>query len=1287
MKKYFYSVLAAGMLFATSCSQDQELVDITKGEGQQVTFKVQIPEANESRAINVDGKNVTIGDGTLATRLIYAQFEAGTTKTADEPLVVGIVDDADDGNIDKSFTVNLTMAKDLTYDFLFMAYNPDNNIFGIPSDLNKEKSKEEIIDAVDLRNLQLKAELFANQEAYDAFVGKLPSQGINNTNRTVPLNRPFAQVNALTTKDDLNAATDLGITVTYSQLQIKAPTVYNIFEEKADEEKDIAYALAPIFKHEDTDQNEPFDNTDDQYYLTSVYVLTDATETSSSSTTNAVLKFYRGENESDCVSTINIPSLPLQRNYRTNVIGNLITKTEDYTVEIKPGFETPDHVVNVFEVSTVEEMQTAIEKAEQGVPTTLILNSNLSRALSVDSRSSDNSFITIPAGKDITIDLNGYTLSQEKQQTAGYAMILNDGNLTIVDSKGNGKISYKDTGAGGEYVSNTITNRGTLTVKSGRIENISSAETANNGYCYAIDTSIWGSAEETIVNVEGGEIWSNYSPLRVRADSPTEKVEANISGGTFYGRIDHQMSSSTAGVKGILNISGGTFKANGIKPTALQIFGAGHETDASGIVANITGGVFEAEIVVYRGNNVPLGKNFNEKFITGGTFKFDPSQFVQRGCIVENNNGVYTIKDKPVVAKIGDVEYKTLQDAVDAVQDGETITLVADEIFTASNYFDNGGWKDGLGYSGDKSFTIDLGGKKISQNGALNDYLMWFKNVGSKENIITIKNGTLDAGTTAFCALCTASSHENKLTINLENVTAYNDISNGSTVKIRAGSVLNVKAGTKITGKNSYLGIENWNATVNIYDGAEIYMNGTSSYNGCLVGVGGNGTINVYGGYGKGVKGGFIAMTSGGTINVSGGEWIANTDGTVGNNSNLYVLTAQSNKYESGFAGPSIINVTGGTFRGGMDAWVLNNIEGEKAELNISGGDFNANPKNHLEEGCEATEANGIWTVKVLPIAKIGETEFETLEAAVAAAQGGSTVTVLRDVTLSEDLTLPAGITLNGNGKQINGTIYAGGNLTFVGHTKVTAFSASYYDRVITIGEGACLEVTGTGRVTLGYGNTFNITGSIENAKTADKTNIQPSLIIPAGISITGGSGATLNVTDAYVQIGDTSSKNSVANGTFSLNFENSIAEFAKQLTFAEPTSGKNPTFNINVKNSVLTTGTKLVLAASGSNMVVDNSIITLSTYFRNSGVFTLVNGSSLTGSTIQFGENSGNNGAITVDDSILTINASSTGHALDGKGAGSITLKNGAEATVTYYKDMTITADETSTFTGTEVK
>ena len=300
--------------------------------------------------------------------------------------------------------------------------------------------------------------------------------------------------------------------------------------------------------------------------------------------------------------------------------------------------------------------------------------------------------------------------------------------------------------------------------------------------------------------------------------------------------------------------------------------------------------------------------------------------------------------------------------------------------------------------------------------------------------------------------------------------------------------------------------------------------------------------------------------------------------------------------------------------------------------------------------------------------------------------KAGDSITLLSDITLSEQIELPAGIILNGNGKQINGSIYAGGDLTIAGHTKVASFSASYYSRTINIEQGACLEVTGTSRVTLGYDNVFNIVGNLADAKNTDKTTIQPSLIIPGGMSITGGNDATINVTNAYIKVGGTSSKNNAANGTFSLNFTNSIVDFTNQFTLSEPTSGKNPTFKIAIKDSVLTTATKLCVAAANSTIVIDNSDVILGTYLRNSGNITLKNKSTLKGQTIQFGENGGNNGTIIVDNSKFTINANSTGQAFDGKCIGEIVLKNGATALVDYYKDMTITHDATSTFTGTEV-
>ena len=408
--------------------------------------------------------------------------------------------------------------------------------------------------------------------------------------------------------------------------------------------------------------------------------------------------------------------------------------------------------------------------------------------------------------------------------------------------------------------------------------------------------------------------------------------------------------------------------------------------------------------------------------------------------------------------------------------------------------------------------------------------------------------------------------------------------------------------------------------------------------------------------------------------NCNGGFWFSNAPASV---------TAKENTFSVGRRGAIQFSANGDYTNSTLDI-TDNNVEGALLwQLNntLTLAQYNSIVENN-------TYTTACVDGSIIPAeASVGGTLYETLGAAVAAAEEGATITLLKDVTLTEELALPAGIIFNGNGKQINGTIYAEGNLTFVGHTKVTKFSASYYNRTITIGEGACLEVTSTERVTLGYGNTFNITGSIQNAKSANKETIQPSLIIPGGISITGGNDATMNVNDAYISLGNTSSKNNAANGVFTLNFTNSIVDFTNQFTLSEPTGGKKPTFNVNITDSVVTTTAKLCIAATDSNVVVDNSILDLKDNFRNSGTFALINGSVMTGSTIQFGENGGNDGAINVDASSLTITATSTGHAFDGKGVGSITASNGAEVSVDYYKAMTINVDATSKFTGTEVQ
>ena len=302
----------------------------------------------------------------------------------------------------------------------------------------------------------------------------------------------------------------------------------------------------------------------------------------------------------------------------------------------------------------------------------------------------------------------------------------------------------------------------------------------------------------------------------------------------------------------------------------------------------------------------------------------------------------------------------------------------------------------------------------------------------------------------------------------------------------------------------------------------------------------------------------------------------------------------------------------------------------EIVAVEANGNTLNAEKKNSINVNPANVNAQEDF---LLPsVAMVGETPYASLEAAAGAAQDGDVIILNENVTLSETLTLPAGITFNGNGKQINGAITAGGDLTFAGHTKVTNFSAGYYNRVITIGEGACLEVTG-GRMTVSYGNTFNITGSVTNAKEADKANIKPSLIVEPGLSFNGdGRGVEFNVTNAYVKLGDSSSKNNGATGEFNFNFNNSIVEFTKTLKTYEPTvSGLAPEFKFNAVNSVVTFASHLELWRTNNNFVLNNTDLTVGGSFANAGGITVENGANFVVNAPIMSSHGGNTGTINV--------------------------------------------------------
>ena len=823
--------------------------------------------------------------------------------------------------------------------------------------------------------------------------------------------------------------------------------------------------------------------------------------------------------------------------------------------------------------------------------------------------------ITLNEGAVATLNLNGHSINAMADN--GIA-IVSGGILTVIDEPATETVALvADTDETVASINGIIVNNGTITVASGKIEEIqnNNAATVQGGEVVALVNNT-----DATATIKAG----NVAALNNEGD-------AIIDGGNV----------AALNNEGEATVNGGTIEA----------------------INNAE----DAELAIY-----------------GGNFDYDVSDFVPEGFEQDAETG-NVIKYYPI--KLNGEGYYSIYDAIAAAQNGATLKLNGDVLATEVIVIPEG-----------LELTLDLNGFAVTVPETTGNHTYAFNNKG----VLTIKDS---AGTGSISARG-----------------IYNGYT-GNTEETIAGAKMIVESGT-------FIALDT-NGGAALLNCAELVVNGGTfsgyvAINNRTLGVT---TINNMTVEACETKTTYAIQNNGGYMTVNYAEVYGNF-GAIGNYSGTTVINdgiylpigrAASTCHVVYMSSAANVTINGGTFKMNYPAdavpdsgSAVTNYYG--AALEINGGTFyshfdNVSPielstGSAVKGGTYLTHSGNVSThpyvTKFMPegyvfdaeegkinkfyAVQVNGTGYDTFEEAVAAAKAGDVITLNADVTLSGEATLPANVTLNGNGKQINGTIYAGGNLTFVGHTKVTAFSASYYDRVITIGVGACLEITGNGRVSLAYGNVFNITGDIEDAKTADKATIQPSLIIPAGISITGGSDATMNVTNAYVVIGGTSSKNSAANGVFELNFTNSIVDFTNQFTLAEPTSGKTPTFNINIKDSVFSTGTKFVCAAPNTNVVVDNSIVNIGNYFRNSGNFTLRNGSVLTGATIQFGENGGNDGTTTIDGSTFTITASSTGHALDGKDTGKIIVKNGGTATVTYYTGIEVTVDATSTFTGTEI-
>ncbi len=347
MKKL--SVFAAGLvalLCATSCSDDDRLGGVDDGNEANVSFTLELPKGLASRAF---------GDGSTATSLSYAVYDV--TGATDPSAWTEVYKKDDDGTFDGlKTTKSFKLVNGRTYTFVFWADNGSTSHYTFDG-------KNVSVNYDNLQN---------NEEGRDAFYAVKKNITVTGSfTENVELTRPFAQLNLGT--DDL---TEKVVTDIYgancanlnTKLTVKVPNALNLIDGTVAEQSawtEVTFGPNGIPTGETFPVEHPEKPTKSYGYLSMNYLLMPEDK----SLVDVTYEFYNGTS-TEVAKTINLTNVPVQRNYRTNIFGSLLTSEGIFNIIIKPGFDDPDYSYDEegYRVSTsLEEAQKFLADGESAV--------------------------------------------------------------------------------------------------------------------------------------------------------------------------------------------------------------------------------------------------------------------------------------------------------------------------------------------------------------------------------------------------------------------------------------------------------------------------------------------------------------------------------------------------------------------------------------------------------------------------------------------------------------------------------------------------------------------------------------------------------------------------------------------------------------------------------------------------------------------------------------------------------------------------------------------------------
>ena len=633
MKQTKYIFAAALAMLALGCNKEQVAVDGTPdGEEVAVTFAAELPGTITK----------AIGDGLTAKNLSVAVYDdasnaAGThIITLDKTAVFDAL----------HTTVEYSLVKGKTYHFIFWAQAGDD----APYTFDPETKKV----AIDYTGA-------ANDEKRDAFYAVKTLKVTGPATEPVQLHRPFAQVNFGTS--DSAAATAAGVTPTASLFTATdAASSFDVFAGEGKDPVSVSFTEAAL----PAEQLTLKDGTQYTYLAMNYFIPTGKLNETHVSNLSATFK-----GASDDV-VISVPSAKVQANYRTNIVGNLLTDQVVFNVEIVPAFEQPDEDIHL--VSGSSALKTLV--ANGG-------SAKLVEDIEIDSP------LVLTGDADVTIDLNGHSIVNKTQVNGNYTVVFNVTGSSHLTINGDGEVkALEETSdvdgyrmaiwaydnavvdVNGGYFYNKQLNPGTsnlIYVMDNAVVNIAGGkfETAMlNAQGTSLLLNIYDAHRATAkINVTGGQfvafnpadctsegphtnfVASGYKSVGINGSYFVSKNDAPVSiGVSGQDELDNIVSKIPAGETAEITLSDGTYKLPDLSNGMTIIGETGNEVIDCAETTTVSAKNVTISNVTVKGNGAfahgsSLAASGSNSTITGCTFKNGRQNTYGSDLSVSNGSG------------------------------------------------------------------------------------------------------------------------------------------------------------------------------------------------------------------------------------------------------------------------------------------------------------------------------------------------------------------------------------------------------------------------------------------------------------------------------------------------------------------------------------------------------------------------------------------------------------------------------------------------------------------------